>query len=112
MTIRFALIEVLDHRHAHGFGCAKTKESRVADVQRDDLIPFALHLMSTLRQLPADLVANVVKALTCMDGGTHRCLLLRVQYMMDTDNAIERAGEHSEYTAFIPDRFHPKERVV
>jgi hypothetical protein len=61
MTIAFGTLQVLDDRQSHGFRCTKTKATRIADIQRNDLVPTPLHLVRAIREPSANFVANTAE---------------------------------------------------
>ena len=71
VAIRFRLAEVFDHCEAHGFGRAKSEQTRVADVQRDNLVAAFFQFQGVIRELTANFIANVLEDRAGLDWMVH-----------------------------------------
>ena len=68
MAIGLTLPQVFDHGQAHRFGSPVTKQARIADIQRDDLVTLALQFHRPVSQFTADFVADAFENVVCLDG--------------------------------------------
>ena len=71
VDVALAVPQVLDHREAHGLGCAKAEGIGIADVQRDDVVAEPLEIERAARELAADLVPHVRQPLAGPDLFSH-----------------------------------------